>query len=260
MKTLKSFKLAVAFMALVCFGVVQTVRAQYSYGDNGDGTCTITGYSGPEGVLTIPSTINGLTVISIADNAFQGDSVTNVTVPDSVTSIGVQAFISCGSLTNVTVGSGVSSIGDQAFANCASLITITVDPANPYYSSANGVLFDENQDTLIEFPGGVGSYDIPDSVTNIAADSFVDCYGLTNITIPDSVIIVGTNAFNACIGLTDVIIPNSVTLIGNDAFANCNFITNIMIGTGVTSIGSQAFFNCFGLTNVAIGSGVTNIG
>src|SRR5262245_25682123 len=98
-------------------GTTTLAQAQFSYTDNGDGTCTITGYTGPppRGAVSIPDSINGLIVISIGDYAFEYESsLTSVTIPDSVASIGNHAFGYCGSLTNVTMGYGVTDIGSGA--------------------------------------------------------------------------------------------------------------------------------------------------
>ncbi|MBE6752386.1 MAG: hypothetical protein E7556_07660 [Ruminococcaceae bacterium] len=137
------------------------------------------------GELVIPSTYNGLPVTKIGSNAFIGcTSLTNVTIPDSVTIIGSNAFIGCTSLTNVTIPDSVTSIGDAAFYGCTSLTNVT----------------------------------IPDSVTIIGNFAFYSCESLTNVTIPDSVTSIGGWAFYDCESLTNVTIPDSVTSIVGWAF------------------------------------------
>jgi hypothetical protein len=97
-----------------------------------------------------------------------------------------------------------------------------VDPANSFYSSVDGVLFDKNQTTLIEFPGGRGgSYTIPASVTSIGGGAFSYCSSLTSITMGNGVTSIGGWAFEFCGSLTSVTIPNSVTNIGYEAFQYC---------------------------------------
>ena len=128
-------------------------------------------------VVTIPTNINGLTVTSIGIGAFFSSGLTNVTVPDSVTSIG----------------------GEVAFDLCGSLTNIAVNAANPNYSSTNGVLFDKDQATLIQYPNGLtnSSYTIPNSVTYIGAYAF-DGTSLTSVTIGNSVTSIGDYAFVGC--------------------------------------------------------------
>ena len=258
------------------------VQAQFNYTVTNQ-TITITGYTGTSSVVDIPSTINGLPVISIGIGAFDGSSLISVTIPNAVTSLGVRAFFECYSLTNVTIGSGVTSIGDSAFSGCYSLTNITlgsgvtsigdyafsgctsltnimVDPLNPAFSSVAGVLFNQSQTTLLQYPAGkVGGYTIPNSITTIADSAFAFCSGLTSITIPNRVTSIGDSVFSGC-GLTSITIPNSVTNIGDDAFGGCTSLTRVTIPNSVTSIGDFAFFYCTSLTNVTIGNNVTSIG
>src|SRR5258708_5350298 len=107
-------------------GAATLVQAQFSYTNNGNGTCTITGYTGPGGTVTIPNSINGLSVVSIGIGAFEARSMTSVTIPDSVTSIGGGAFEFCNGLPNATIGSGVTNTGYDAFYYCSSLTSITI--------------------------------------------------------------------------------------------------------------------------------------
>jgi len=129
------------------------------------------------------------------------------------------------------------------------LTAITVDAQNSIYSSVNGVLFDQSQATLIEYPDGkVGSYTIPNSVTSIGDDAFLDCYNLTSIIIPNSVTNIGNFAFSDCHSLTNITFPNSITSIGYFAFSDCTSLTSITIPSSVTSIGNVAFAGCTNLT------------
>jgi hypothetical protein len=99
--------------------------------------------------VTIPSKVT-----HIGDGAFNYCThLTSVTISDSVTSIGYVAFTHCSSLTSVTIPSSVTNIGDGAFTYCTTLLAITVDPANAFYSSLDGVLFNKSQTTLVKFPG-----------------------------------------------------------------------------------------------------------
>ena len=238
-------------------------QAQFTYMTNDDhSTITIIGYAGPGGAVTIPDTITGLPVTSIADFAFYArTSLTSVTIPNSVTNIGFEAFYDCTSLTSVTIPHSVTSIGGWAFQYCTNLGAITVDVLNSVYSSVAGVLFDRSQTTLIAYPGGkAGDYTIPNSITNIGVGAFGGCTSLTSVTIPISIANIGDSAFYSCTSLTSVTIPNSVTNIGNSAFYSCTGLTSVTVGNGVTSIGDYAFASCYGLARATIGSSVAKIG
>jgi hypothetical protein len=194
----------------------------------------------------------GANLTSIPYEAFAGcGSLTSVAIPNNVTNIGVQAFAFCASLTNIMIGNGLVSLGGQAFIYCTSLTTITVAALNSAYSSVDGVLFNKNQTTLIQYPAGkVGSYTIPNSVTSIG-DSAVDyCTNLTNVTIPNSVTSISARAFCWCTSLTSLTIGNSVTNISYSAFGGCLSLTNITIPNSVSSIGDSAFWHCASLTGV----------
>lgn len=142
-------------------------------------------------------------------------------------------------------------ISAYAFNQCTGLTAITVNQSHSTFSGVDGILFNKNGSTLIQYPGGkAGSYTIPNSVSSIGDNAFYFCAGLTSVTIGDSVTSIGRSAFSSCTGLTSVTTPNSVTSIGQSAFARCTGLTSVTIGNSVTSIGDWAFMDCTKLTSV----------
>jgi hypothetical protein len=271
------------FSLLLLLTLPAVMQAQFTYTTN-NGVITITGYTGPGGDVTIPDMINGLPVTSIGVRAFLGPFVlTNVTIPNGVTSIGDSAFSYCTGLASVTIGNGV--IGDFAFDGCNGLTSITLGDG----VSSLGI-------AAFYLCGSLSSVTIPNSVTNIGSWVFSGCYGLTNASIGASVTSIGRGAFNACTNLTaitvDVLnpayssldgvlfdksqttlseyaagktgtsyaIPNSITNVAEGAFGNCARLTSVMIPNSVTSLGDFAFENCTSLSTVMIPNSVTSIG
>lgn len=218
-----------------------------------DGNATITYV--PEtvsGEVIIPSTLGGYTVTSIGDFAFCECSLKSVTIPDSVTSIGLAAFSYCESLTSVTIPNTVTNIGDGAFSDCYSLQTIIVEEDNNNYKSIDGLLLSKDGNALVACPGTKTNVKIPDGVTSIRDVAIAGCRFLTSVTIPDSVTNIGNSVFAECISLTSVTIPDSVTSIGIYAFSYCESLTSVAIPDSVTSIGEYAFQDCADLVKVSL--------
>ena len=150
--------------------------------------------------ITIPNNVT-----SIASNTFSGcRSLTSVTIPYGVGFIGNYAFFDCRSLTSITIPNSVSHIGYAAFHACNSLNSINVPLGNGYFSSIDGVLYDNPRETLIQCPGARTSLTIPNSVTTIGESAFIYCHDLTSVTIPNSVTSIGRGAFYRCNSLTSI--------------------------------------------------------
>jgi len=168
---------------------------------------------------TLNSLTIGSSVTSIGEWTFSNcTSLTEVNIPSSVTSIGDYAF-NCTSLTEVNIPSSVTNIGNNVFYDCIALTGINVDANNPNYSSDNGVLYNEDKTTLIQYPRGKteNSFIIPSSVTSIEGFAFSGCDSLNSVTIGTSVTSIGWNAFSYCSNLT-VTLQGSNVEVGNSAF------------------------------------------
>ena len=134
--------------------------------------------------------------------------ITGVTIPNTVTTIGANAFSNCSSLTTVTIPNTVTTISANAFNACTGLTSVT----------------------------------IPSGVTSIENYTFNGCSGLTSITIPSSVTTIGVRPFMGCTDLTSITIPSSVTSIGNQAFSGCTGLTSIVVNaTTPPTLGTDVF-------------------
>ena len=158
--------------------------------------------------------------------SFRNQKIESYIIPNSVTSIGDDAFFGCRSLSNIVIPDSVTSIGDGAFFGCSSLSNIV----------------------------------IPDSVISVGDWTFFGCRSLSSIVIPDGVSSIGVCTFSYCRSLSSIVIPDSVSSIGICAFCICCFLSNIVLPNNVTSIGNGAFMNCSSLSNIAIPGSVFSIG
>ena len=238
------------------------------------------------GELVIPDTYKGLPVTAIGDRAFYyQNGITSLVIPDSITTIGKDAFAGCIKLTSITIGSGVKFMAENVFSANSILENVyihdvkawcEIEFANarsaPLYFADN-LYLDGELVTVLEIPEGttkIGdmafmSYDhltsvaIPDSVTSIGESAFHYCKGLTSIAIPDSVTCVGEWAFGECDGLIEATIGNGVTRIEYATFASCDNLNKLVIGNGVTSIEEAAFSVCRNLRSVTISDSVTSV-
>jgi len=211
-------------------------------------------YSGSS--YTIPSSVT-----LINDYAFSGSvNLQEVTIPDTVSSIRDHAFNHMPWVETVKIGKGVLSIGEGAFSECQSLTSITVDSGNDYYITVDGVLFDKNKYTLIQYPlaKASDSISIPSSVTKISSQAFFGARNLKQVTIVNGLQTIEDEAFSES-GLTSVSIPASVSSMGKYAFSSCSNLNTVTIANGVASIGEYAFSSCSNLAEVDIPASVTTI-
>ncbi len=235
-----------------------------------DGTCPFPyGYNLYMGNELLTSLDTSETISTIGPNSFAncGSLTGDLVIPNTVASIGQQAFMACENLTSVTIPSSVTAIGEGAFSFCCGITFVTIpnsvttigdgafsacDEFSVYYEG------DIVQWCAIAFEGAVVAYYdngyslyignelvtqlvIPEALTSIGQYTFSSCVSITSVTIPNSVTSIGEKAFFYCSSLTSVTIPNPVTLVGDRAFMGCSGLTSIIIGNSVSSIGEYAF-------------------
>lgn len=214
-----------------------------------------------------------------------GSEVTDLVIPESVTSISYCAFVNCTGLKSVTFSSGLTDINWRAFEGCTGLTSLVIPNSVTLMGSS-------------VFSGctNLKSVTLPNALTTIGSGAFTNCTSLASITIPESVTDIGSGAFQGCTGLewadfssvehmckmrfytyasnplayakdlhingelvTDLVIPSTVEGITENSFYGCDGIKSLTISGSVQTIGRSAFAECVGLTQITIPASVTTI-
>lgn len=196
--------------------------------------------------------------LSYAHHLFlNGEELTDLVIPNNVSSIGEFAFMDCTSLTSISIPNNLTTIGSGAFYGCTALTNVT----------------------------------IPDGVTSIGSGAFGSCTGLTDVSIGSNVTTIGSSAFSSCTNLISIhikdlaawcninfeippdvgegnvaIVPNlnsyssNPLIYAHNIFLNGEKITDLVIPDGVTIISPRAFYYCSSLTSVSFPASVASIG
>lgn len=222
---------------------------KYAYRVN-DGNATITKFLGPvdsEGNvdstihgpydIEIPSELGNCPVTGLGEYSFAGSSILDdnysdplcrnihsVTIPQSVTFIGREAFFKCDGLQSLTINGAIVSMSYKAFGNCTSLTTLKLG----------------------------------EHIKTIGGDAFSGCSALKNVTIPENVTSIGSYAF-AFSGLESLTINGAIESMGNEAFFKCENLKTLKLGEHIKTIGDSAFKECSQLREVTIPDSVTSI-
>ena len=184
-------------------------------------------------------------------------SLSEIVIPNSVTSIGDLAFSFCSSLAEVVIPNSVVCINGNPFWYWNGKL----ECLSPSFVYENNILFNKDKSRIISFRNqNLTSYVIPNNVTRIGDRAFSFCSSLAEVVIPNSVTRIGDSAFEGCSSLAEVIIPDSITGIGDRAFSFCSSLAEVIIPNSVTNIGKGAFQLCSSLAEVVIPNSVTRIG
>ena len=281
----------------------ETVDIDYDFADTtfkmlNDGTLVgLTDYGKTLTEITVPSAINGVSVVKIGSNAFKGASVlTTITLPSTVATIADYGFAEVSSLVTVNVTSNVTRVGKDVFRKSVSVSTLNVNSQNANVSSVtiagtnkiaeicNGLgaftmeisgsnyvvttantvyTLDANgfaytdDNVLVAYLGTATNVEIYDFIVEIGDGAFEN-KDIASVSIPSSVTKIGANAFRGT-SIRTVELPENLTEIGKGAFSQ-TALTSITIPNGVKVIPERAFENCYLLGSVEWGEGLTEIG
>ena len=212
--------------------------------------------------------------------SFRCSTLTSLTLPSSLQSIGFGAFRDCKSLSSLTLPTSLQSIGDSAFYGCSSLTSLTLP------SSLQSI-----GDSAFRYCESLSSLTLPSSLQSIGEKAFCGCKSLSSLTLPSSLQSIGDGAFRYCKSLTSLTLPSSLQSIGDGAFTRCTSLRSVIcnkfykvigqmllssdgtkviaywgensevtIPEGVQSIGDSAFRDCSSLTSFTLPSSLQSIG
>ncbi len=225
-----------------CNPTGQTPDPGYSTGlvfvSNGDGTCFVNGIGDctDTHIVVPPTSPEGDIVVTISKTAFsEFDSITDITIPDSITSIG--------------------TLHNQALGLCPSLKNVNISDSHPNYKSVDGVVYYKDGTRLAWYPAGrtESSYTVAEGTYAITDFAFSGCKNLKEIILPDECVSIGSHVFRGCSSLLSITLPEGTRDIFNGAFIACTSLKSIVIPASVTRIGDMAFIQCPALTDVYYG-------
>lgn len=208
-------------MGAVAAAPIKFTDGNLIYTVNADGqSVTVSGTSGKPTQLTIESSIsdNGTnyTVTKIATWAFNAcNTLTEVTLPNTVDEIGYQAFFKCSNLTKVIIPEGVTKIGQAAFYGCSQLTSITIPSTIT------------NMDTAFSGNTALSHVTLTNGISKISSNAFERCTGLTEVEIPASVDQICPFAFNGCTNLKRVLLEKNIKTINVNAFKDCTNLSDV---------------------------------
>lgn len=218
--------------------------------DTYNSTATVTGYSGTNTNLVIPSTLGGYKVTKIGFSAFKNNnSIVSLKIPNSVEEISDFAFSGCLSLSSVSLGNNLKRIGSYAFYQNKGLLSIVIPNS---VTRIDGSAFTECSK--------LATVSIGNSVNTMYRNVFENCTSLKKVTIAYGTTVIGDGAFKNCISLNSISIPNSVTKIGEWSFSECSALKSVNIPDSVKEIGDCAFAYDTGISNLSIGKGLVSVG
>ena len=261
-----------------------------------DGSSAIlVGYVGTESEIKIPSSVNGLKIIEIADEAFKGNTqITEVSMTNNITKIGDRAFMDCTALKAVKSIKSVTAFGESIFEGCTSLAEIAIPdsvvdiPARAFYGCTSlleidyhknlkNVAIDALTDTAWEdsqsdgalafgricygYKGDITNLVIPEGVSIIEPYAFLGCEQIKSVEFGPDVEEIGLYAFQNCVNLEKMICSSAVSIIKAGAFKGCSSLKEADFSDcTISTIGYESFSGCTSLTSVKLHETLSEIG
>ncbi len=205
---------------------------------------------------------NSSNPLALAHHLYLNDEeVTEVVIPNSITSVNARAFEGASSLTSVSIPEGVTTIGNRAFRGCSGISTVTI-PTSVTTIGEN--VFENSGLTAVNTTDlgawcGISFANANCNPLTLAHHLLLNDEEVTSLTIPNGITEIKPYAFYNCSSIASVNIPEGVTTIGNEAFRNCSSLTSVTLPEGVTTVGDNAF-NTGNLLDVTLPSTLYGFG
>lgn len=240
------------------------------------GKASVMQQSGLTGDIVIPETVRhdntDYTVITVQSNAFKGNEITSISLPNTVSVMGEACFESCSRLESVTLSAGLTSLGNSCFYDCRNLASVTLPEGieelgyQCFYGCTslesvvlpgslrtigNNCFYDCSALKSVTFGGSIGA--LPEKC-------FYGCTSLESIALPEGVKELGENCFYRCSNLASVTLPGSILSLGSDCFISCTSLSSITLPEGLEMISGRCFYRCTSLTSIKLPRSLNYIG
>lgn len=257
------------------------VSGNFTYTLYTDGTASVTSFKGSTKEVTVPSVLDGHTVVALDNKALYKSTITSLTLPDTLQVVGNFACMYCAKLEKVTFGKEIENIGVSAFESegddtksvgMGKLQTLIFSGKAPAIIREKAFYYCDKL-TEIVLPQGIKTIDewafakcmgakrviLGDGLERIGNHAFLKCRGAKEISIPGSCKTVDVSAFYQCRSLQKLTIGNGVQVLNKGAFEECEALTEVTLPDSVTTLGKYAFYNCTALSSFTAGAAVTNL-
>ena len=196
--------------------------------------------------ITLPNSVTRLGTRCLQN----GGKLTEINLPSELTYVGELSFGWCENLTAIELPESIDSLGSSAFEGCKLLAQVEIPSEVSYIGKS---LFQDCE--------ALSEVTLPATMREISFSTFKGCTSLEELDLPEMLSTIGVSAFEGCTSLSKIQLPPLMRTIEHDAFNGCEALTSVTIqSVALETIGDQAFMNCKALKKIMIPAGVTRIG
>lgn len=232
--------------------VTQTglVSGEFTYTLFTDGTAAVTAWSGADGVLNIPETLDGHTVVALENKALYKAQMTELVLPDTLEAVGNYAAMYCDKLEKVTFGKNIRNIGVSAFESEGD------DTKSESKGCLTTVIWNGAPEIIREkafyYADKLTEIALPAGVKTIENWAFAKCFSADKILLGEGLETVGDHAFLKCRAAKEISIPGTCKTVETSAFYQCVSAEKLTIGEGVETLQKGAFEECASVKSVTV--------